>query len=89
MPQELGGGGLDALSMCLLDRELGRANMALQYSVGRLSNILQACVDEQREKYLYPCIRGEKVDCIAMTEPEAGSDVRSMKCTAKADAEIL
>ena len=85
MPQELGGGGLDALSMCLLDRELGRASMALQYTVGRPSNILQACVGEQREKYLYPCIRGEKVDCLAMTEPGAGSDIRSMTCTAEAD----
>ena len=86
IPQELGGGGLDALSMCLLDRELGRASMALQYTVGRPSNILQACVGEQREKYLYPCIRGEKVDCLAMTEPGAGSDIRSMTCTAQADA---
>ena len=83
MPQELGGGGLDTLSMCLLDRELGRANMALQYTVARPSNILQACVGEQREKYLYPCIRGEKTDCLAMTEPGAGSDIRSMACTAK------
>ncbi|MGR3914441.1 MAG: acyl-CoA/acyl-ACP dehydrogenase [Gammaproteobacteria bacterium] len=85
MPEELGGGGLDALSMCLLDRELGRAGMALQYSIARPSNILQACAGEQREKYLLPCIRGEKVDCLAMTEPGAGSDVRSMACSAKAD----
>jgi len=86
MPEELGGGGLDTLSMCLLDRELGRANMALQYTVARPSNILQACVGEQREKYLYPCIRGEKTDCLAMTEPGAGSDIRSMACAAKRDA---
>ena len=85
MPEELGGGGLDPLSMCLLDRELGRANMALQYTVGRPSNILQACVGEQREKYLFPCIRGEKTDCLAMTEPGAGSDVRSMACRAERD----
>jgi len=85
MPAELGGGGLDAVSMCLLDRALGRANMALQYTVARPSNILQACVGEQREKYLYPCIRGEKTDCLAMTEPGAGSDIRSMACAAKLD----
>lgn len=85
MPEELGGGGLDPLSMSMLDRELGRANMALQYTVGRPSNILQACVDEQREKYLFPCIRGEKTDCLAMTEPGAGSDVRSMSCRAERD----
>jgi acyl-CoA dehydrogenase len=85
MPEELGGGGLDPLSMCLLDRELGRASMALQYTVGRPSNILQACIGEQRERYLLPCIRGEKVDCLAMTEPGAGSDVRSMSCRAERD----
>ncbi len=85
MPAELGGGGLDPLSMCMLDRELGRASYALQYAVGRPSNILQACTAEQREKYLYPCIRGEKIDCLAMTEPGAGSDVRSMSCRAHRD----
>jgi len=87
MPEELGGGGLDTVSMCLLDRELGRANMALNYTVSRPSNILQACEGEQREKYLFPCIRGEKVDCLAMTEPGAGSDVRSMSCKAERDGD--
>lgn len=87
MPEELGGGGLDPVSMCLLDRELGRASMALQYTVGRPSNILQACVGEQREKYLFPSIRGEKTDCLAMTEPGAGSDVRSMACRAERDGD--
>lgn len=87
MPEELGGGGLDPLSMCLLDRELGRASMALQYTVARPSNILQACVGAQREQYLLPCIRGEKVDCLAMTEPGAGSDLRSMACRADRDGD--
>lgn len=83
MPEEIGGGGLDNISMTLLDRELGRANFALQYLVGRPSNILQACVGKQREKYLLPCVRGEKIDCLAMTEPNAGSDVRGMQCRAE------
>lgn len=87
MPEELGGGGLDAVSLALFERELGRANMALQYTCARPSNILQACVGEQRDKYLMPAISGEKVDCLAMTEPEAGSDVRSMKTFAKADGD--
>ena len=87
MPEEIGGGGLDNFSMTLLDRELGRANFALQYLVGRPSNILQACVGEQREKYLLPCVRGEKIDCLAMTEPDAGSDVRGMQCRAERDVE--
>lgn len=87
MPEELGGGGLDAVSLALFEREFGRANMALQYTAHRPSNILQACVGDQREKYLFPSISGEKVDCLAMTEPEAGSDVRSMKAFAKADGD--
>jgi acyl-CoA dehydrogenase len=86
MPEELGGGGLDSVSLSLFERELGRANFALQYLVARPSNILQACVGDQREQYLLPCIRGEKTDCLAMTEPDAGSDIRSMKCIAKRDA---
>ena len=43
--------------------------------------------EEQREKYLYPCIRGEKWDCLAMTEPGAGSDLRGMKATAVQDGD--
>ncbi len=87
MPEELGGGGLDNVSLVLLERELGRAAYALQYLVARPSNILQACRGRQREDYLLPTVSGEKVECLAMTEPGAGSDVRSMKCRAERDGE--
>jgi len=89
MPVEYGGGGLDTLTLCLLEKELGKANFGLQYIVARPSNILMACKDEQIDKYLVPTIRGEKVDCLAMTEPNAGSDVRSMKCHAERDREYF
>ena len=82
LPEDSGGGGLSAFDMTLLDRELGRASFALHYLVARPSNILLACTAEQREQYLLPCIRGEKIDCLAMTEPDAGSDLRGMKCKA-------
>jgi acyl-CoA dehydrogenase len=52
---------------------------------GRPSNILKACRGEQKERYLLPAIRGEKIDALAMSEPDAGSDVRSMKCSARRD----
>ncbi|MGE4594659.1 MAG: acyl-CoA dehydrogenase family protein [Gammaproteobacteria bacterium] len=87
MPEEFGGGGLDSLTLCLMEKELGRANFGLQYIVARPSNILLACKDEQIERYLLPTIRGEKVDCLAMTEPNAGSDVRSMQCKAERDGD--
>jgi acyl-CoA dehydrogenase len=62
---------------------LGRTNYALHYScVGRPSNILLACEGEQRERYLLPTVRGDRVECLAMTEPGAGSDLRGMKTTA-------
>jgi len=87
MPEEVGGGGLNHLDFTLLERELGRASMALGVYFGRPSGILLACEGEQREKYLLPAVRGEKIDCLAMTEPDAGSDLRGMKCAARQDGE--
>jgi acyl-CoA dehydrogenase len=84
---EFGGGGLQQLEFTLLERELGRASMALSVFFGRPSGILEACTGEQREKYLLPAVSGEKVDALAMTEPGAGSDMRSMSCSAVADGD--
>ena len=88
MPAELGGAGLDTLSWLLYEKELGRANYALHWTcVARPSNILLAGNAEQREQYLMPCIRGETWDCLAMTEPGAGSDLRGMKASARPDGD--
>jgi acyl-CoA dehydrogenase len=87
MPDEIGGGGLDAVGMTLVERELGKASYALQWLVARPSNILQACQGDQREQYLLPAVRGERHDCLAMTEPGAGSDVRSMTTRAVRDGD--
>ncbi len=85
MPAELGGGGLDNFSITLMERELGRASYGLQMVVARPSNILRACQGKQIEEYLLPTIRGERHDCLAMTEPNAGSDVRGMQTKALRD----
>ena len=86
MPEEVGGAGLDTLSWLLYERELGRANYALHWTcVARPSNILLAGTPDQRERYLMPCVRGETWDCLAMTEPGAGSDLRGMKASARQD----
>jgi acyl-CoA dehydrogenase len=88
MPAEVGGAGLDTVTWVLYEKELGRANYALHYScVGRPSNILMACQGQQIERYLLPTVRGERTECLAMTEPGAGSDLRSMKTTAAAVGE--
>ena len=83
IPTEYGGGGLNNLEFALLERELGRGSMGLTVFFGRPSGILAACNDEQREAYLYPAVKGEKFDALAMSEPNAGSDVRGMQCTAR------
>jgi len=87
MPEDLGGGGLDHVAFTLLERELGRTSFALQYAVHRPSNILRACNAEQKERYLLPTIRGERIECLGITEPNAGSDVKSMATRAEADGD--
>ena len=83
IPEEHGGAGLDTPTWLLYEKELGRANYALHWTaVARPSNILCAGTAQQREKYLAPCVAGEKWDCLAMTEPGAGSDLRGMKASA-------
>ena len=83
MPEEVGGAGLDAVTLVLFEKELGKTSYALHYTcVARPSNILLAGTPEQRERYLLPCVRGDRVDCLAMTEPGAGSDVRAIRTRA-------
>jgi acyl-CoA dehydrogenase len=84
-PEEVGGAGLSHLEFALVERELGRGSMALTHFFGRPQNILMACEGDQRERYLLPAVRGERMDALAMTEPGAGSDVRGMKTFAKRD----
>ncbi len=84
-PEDVGGAGLNHLEFTLVERELGRGSMALTHFFGRPQNILMACEGDQKERYLLPAVRGERMDALAMTEPGAGSDVRGMKCAAVRD----
>ncbi|MGO7074105.1 acyl-CoA dehydrogenase family protein [Rhizobium johnstonii] len=84
-PEEVGGAGLDHVTFTLVERELGRGSLGLTVFFGRPSGILMACEGEQRERYLLPAVRGEKIDALAITEPDAGSDMRGMKCAARRD----
>jgi acyl-CoA dehydrogenase len=87
MPEAFGGGGLDNVTMTLVEKELGKASFVLHYTIARPSNILCACSGDQVERYLLPTIRGERIECLAMTEPGAGSDLRSMKTSAVMDGD--
>jgi acyl-CoA dehydrogenase len=87
MPEEVGGGGLGYTSLALMERELSKTSFALQHFIGRPSEILLACDGDQRERYLLPCVRGDRHECFALTEPGAGSDIMSMATRAKRDGD--
>ncbi len=85
LPASVGGGGLDNTSRALVERELGKATHALHEFVARPTEILMACEGDQVERYLNPCVRGDKTECFALTEPGAGSDIMSMSTRAVRD----
>ena len=82
MPESVGGGGLSYLDQALVERELSKVSWAMHVYVARPSKILMACRGEQIEKYLLPTVRGENVDCFALTEPGAGSDANAIRLSA-------
>src|SRR5215207_5698480 len=83
MPAEWGGGGLSVLDQVIVQEQLGRLTNALWDMVWRPANALRACDDAQRERYLLPGIRGERRDCVAVTERDAGSDPTAIATTAE------
>ncbi|CAJ1979345.1 unnamed protein product [Sphenostylis stenocarpa] len=86
-PEEYGGLGLGYLYHCIAMEEISRASASVGLSYGAHSNL---CVNQlvrngspaQKEKYLPKLISGEHVGALAMSEPNSGSDVVSMKCKA-------
>jgi len=83
MPAEWGGGGLAVLDQAIVQEQLGQLTNALWDMVWRPANALRACDDAQRERYLLPGIRGERRDCVAVTERDAGSDPSAIATTAE------
>jgi len=84
-PEELGGGGIDNVTAALMSHELGVTTWGLISCVQGGSLILCATEGEQRDRYLHPVIRGEKLDCFALTEPGAGSDAMGIRTQARKD----
>ncbi|KAF5727441.1 isovaleryl-CoA dehydrogenase mitochondrial [Tripterygium wilfordii] len=86
-PEEYGGLGLGYLYHCLAMEEISHASGSVGLSYGAHSNL---CINQlvrngsvaQKKKYLPKLISGEHVGALAMSEPNAGSDVVSMKCRA-------
>lgn len=87
-PAEHGGEGGDFLHEAVLTEELGRCGSGgLAAGIGAHCEIATPPIwkfgtDDQKRRYLEPAIRGEKIGALAITEPEAGSDVASVRTRA-------
>ncbi|OGQ50728.1 MAG: hypothetical protein A3I10_07790 [Deltaproteobacteria bacterium RIFCSPLOWO2_02_FULL_57_26] len=91
VPQEYGGAGLGLLARCVIAEEVSRS-VALPFRSIELFGpevrpVLFHCDAEQKERFLYPVIRGEKRVCFAQTEPDAGSDPAGMRTRAVRDGD--
>ena len=87
LPESVGGGGLDYATLGLFERELGKVSYGLGGHLARPTELLLACEGDQVERYLQPCVTGEKHESFALTEPGAGSDIMSMSTKAVADGD--
>ena len=91
IPESYGGSGLGFLALALITEEIARVHSAMRVfmnmQVGPALTLLQFGTEEQKKKYIPPLIRGEKVSCFAITEPDAGSDVAAMRTTAVRDGD--
>ena len=89
VPVEYGGQEADFLYSAILIEEMARANFyglsARLHSDVVVPYLLQLGSDEQKKKYLPGCISGDILMAIAMTEPQAGSDLAGIKTTATED----
>jgi len=95
-PEEYGGVDLDKVTECVFAEEMGRINAGIAMCVNAHTSlsmvpILKFGNDAQKEKYLIPGIEGKIIGALGLTEPDAGSDARSIRATAvkKGDKYII
>ena len=92
IPEEYGGAGMDYNSLAIVCEELERGDTAFRTAVSvhtglNSLTLLQWGTEEQKQKYLVPQAKGEKIAAFGLTEPGAGSDVASMETTAKKEGD--
>src|SRR5512144_474469 len=92
IPEAWGGSGMDYLSFAILCEELERADTAFRVvqsvHVGLNSlTLLQWGTEEQRQRWLVPQARGEKLATFGLTEPGVGTDAANLATTARRDGD--
>ena len=92
-PEQYGGQGGDYYTSLVLAEEIGNANsggLAMGIAVHTdmaMPPILAFGTEEQKQEWVVPAIKGEKILCLGITEPDAGSDVSGIKTRAVKDGE--
>ncbi len=92
IPEEYGGSGMDYNVLAIVCEELERGDTAFRTAVSvhtglNSMTLLQWGNEEQKQKYLVPQAKGEKIGAFGLTEPNAGSDVAAMQTTAVRDGD--
>ena len=83
IPEAYGGGGLSAVDTCLVEEQFGHAtDILVRRAFGNVYEVLLACDETQKERWLLPTVRGERTCSICLTEPEAGSDAAAIRTRA-------
>jgi alkylation response protein AidB-like acyl-CoA dehydrogenase len=82
------GGGMDTVSYVLAIEELSKVDASASVIVSVNNSLVcygleKFCNEDQKEKYLKPLARGEKIGAFLLSEPEAGSDATSQRTTAE------
>ncbi len=91
-PEKYGGAGADAITFVIFCEEVGRlcagigGALMVQSSLATTS-ILHAGTEEQKDRFLRPAVKGEKIFAFGLTEPGAGSDAASIRTRAKKDGD--
>ena len=88
IPAEYGGTGRTTLQQVLIQEQVGRVTNALAWSCATPPAWLpEVATPDQIERYLRPATRGDRSECYAITEEDAGSDVDAIEATAARDGD--
>jgi alkylation response protein AidB-like acyl-CoA dehydrogenase len=86
VPKEYGGLDVSNVAMIAVTEELEKTSIPFELG-NHVSNILYSCRGEQIERFLLPCIRGEKTSAFGLSEPASGADPSMLQTTATPDGD--
>ena len=88
VPKAYGGMEVSNVAMIAVTEELEKCAIPFEFG-NHVSNILFNCPGEQIDKYLWPCIRGEKTSAFGLSEPASGADPSMMQTSAEPDGDYF